>query len=100
MSCLTAWGPPQIGLPKKVQKRPLNKQYGFYPEKDLKSKNVKGKKVYILAKDVNTERKFKSKPKSWARKRPDITAPQIRQLKLNCFIVFYKMLILNKIFTP
>ena len=33
----------------------------FHTEKDLKSKNVRWKKVYILAKDVNTERKFKIK---------------------------------------
>ena len=30
----------------------------FHTEKYLKYKNVKGKKVYILAKDVNTERRF------------------------------------------
>ena len=33
----------------------------FHTEKDLKSKNASGKKVYILAKDVNTERKFEIK---------------------------------------
>ena len=31
----------------------------FHTEKDLKSKNVRGKKVYILARDVNTENKAK-----------------------------------------
>ena len=27
-------------------------------DKDLKSKNVRGKKVYILAKDIESKRKF------------------------------------------
>ena len=36
----------------------------FLTEKDLKSKNVKWKKVYVLAKDENTERKYKIKAKS------------------------------------
>ena len=34
----------------------------FHAEKDLKSKNDRGNKVYILAKDVSTERKFEIKP--------------------------------------
>ena len=35
----------------------------FRTEKDLKSKSIMGKKVYILAKDVSTERKFEIKAK-------------------------------------
>ena len=35
----------------------------FHTEKDLKSKNARGKKVYILAKGVNTEKKFEIKAK-------------------------------------
>ena len=34
----------------------------FQTEKDLKSKNAREKKVYILAKDVYTKRKFQIKP--------------------------------------
>ena len=30
----------------------------FHPDKDLNWNNVKGNKICILAKDVNTERKF------------------------------------------
>ena len=33
-------------------------------DKDLKSKNVRGKKVYILAKDIDTKRKFEIKAKT------------------------------------
>ena len=33
----------------------------FHTEKDLKSRNVMGKKVFILAKDVNTERNLELK---------------------------------------
>ena len=32
-------------------------------DKDLKSKNVRGKKVYILAKDIDSKRKFEIKAK-------------------------------------
>ena len=32
-------------------------------DKDLKSKNFKGKKVYILAKDIDSKRKFEIKAK-------------------------------------
>ena len=46
----------------------------FHAEKDLKSKNTGGKKVYILAKDVNTERKL-----------------EIKGSKSNCLNVFCKI---------
>ena len=39
-------------------------------DKDLKSKNVRGKKVYILAKDIDSKRKFEIKAKknsAWKR---------------------------------
>ena len=40
-------------------------------DKDLKSKNVRGKKVYILAKDIDSKRKFEIKAKKMlAWKRP------------------------------
>ena len=32
-------------------------------DKDLKSKNFRGKKVYILAKDIDSKRKFEIKAK-------------------------------------
>ena len=32
-------------------------------DKDLQSKNVRGKKVYILAKDIDLKKNLKSKPK-------------------------------------
>ena len=35
----------------------------FQTEKDLKSKNVREKKIYILAKEVDIERKFEIKAK-------------------------------------
>ena len=38
----------------------------FHTEKDLKSKNIRGKKVYFLAKDVHTERKSEIKAKKMA----------------------------------
>ena len=61
MSNLTAWELPEsIGWPKrKCKKRQnLTKLYGFHTEKDIKSKNARKKKVFILAKDVITERKI------------------------------------------
>ena len=40
----------------------------FHTEKDLKSKNVRDKKVYILAKDINIcRRKFFMRPKTGSR---------------------------------
>ena len=33
-------------------------------DKDLKSKNFKGKKVYILAKDIDSKRKLEIKAKT------------------------------------
>ena len=33
-------------------------------DKDLKSKNFRGKKSFILAKDINSKRNLKSKPKN------------------------------------
>ena len=38
--------------------------------KDLKSKNVMRKKVYVLAKDIDSKRKFEKAKKKSARKRP------------------------------
>ena len=35
----------------------------IFTDKDLKSKNVRGKKVYILAKDIDSKRKFEIKAK-------------------------------------
>ena len=35
----------------------------LHTDKDLKSKNVRGKKIYILAKDIDSERKFEIKAK-------------------------------------
>ena len=35
----------------------------LYTDRDLKSKNVKEKKVYILAKDIDSKRKFEIKAK-------------------------------------
>ena len=64
-SCLTAcrvleW----LGWPKKC------KSVKFCPnnttlrtDKDLKSKNARGKKVYILAKNIDSKRKFEIKAK-------------------------------------
>ena len=37
----------------------------LHTDKDLKSKNVRGKKVYILAKDIDQEENLKSKPKTF-----------------------------------
>ena len=49
--------------------------------KDFQSKNAMGKKVYILAKDINTERKQKK-----CRPEKDLFfgAPKFRELKSNC----------------
>ena len=35
----------------------------LHTDEDLNSKNVRGKKVYILAKDIDLKRNLKSKPK-------------------------------------
>ena len=40
----------------------------FHTEKDLKSNNARGKKVYILSKDDNTERKFEIKANKFYKK--------------------------------
>ena len=48
----------------------------FHTEEDFKSKKCLGEKVYILAKDVNTERKFEIKAKkNSAWKRPIFCTP-------------------------
>ena len=42
----------------------------LHTNKDLKSKNVMGKKVYILAKDIHSKRKFEIKAKKiWLEKK-------------------------------
>ena len=41
----------------------------FNTEKDLKSKSFRGKKVFILANDVNAERNFEIKAKKIAAKK-------------------------------
>ena len=67
----TTWRLPEVKkAKKKVQKHPnLTNSIAFYTEKDFKSKNVRGKKVYILAKDVNIERKLEIKAKKiWPEK--------------------------------
>ena len=46
---------------KSIQSWP--KSMAFHTKKDLKSKNIMGKKVYVLANDVHTERKFEIKAK-------------------------------------
>ena len=66
----------------------------FHTEKDLKSKNVRGKEVYILVRDVNTEN-LKSKPNKF---RPE-NGPLFGQLKSNCLDFFYKMFIYHNIIT-
>ena len=35
----------------------------LHPDKDLESKNVREKKVYMLAKDIDSKRKFEIKAK-------------------------------------
>ena len=46
---------------------PSNFTEGFlaHTDKDLKSKNFKGKKFYILAKDINSNTKFEIKAKKY-----------------------------------
>ena len=77
----------------------LPNNMAFHTEKDLKSKNVTGKKN-ILTKDVNTEGKFEIKTK---KNRPEkglfFGAPLFRQLKSNCLDCFKKCSSYNKIFT-
>ena len=51
-----------------MQKHPniliLPNNMAFHTEKDLKSKNVKKEKKYILAKDVNTEKNLNQSQKN------------------------------------
>ena len=67
----------------------------FYTDKDLKSKNSWGKKVYIFAKDVHSKRKFEIKAKETRHEKGlyfGCTLIQAVDVKLLLF--FYKMCIL------
>ena len=96
MSNLTAWELPEsIGWPKrKCKKRQnLTKLYGFHTEKDIKSKNARKKKVFILAKDVITERKFEIKAENKiGMKKACFCFTRIQAVEVN-FLEFYKMFI-------
>ena len=61
-------------------------------DKDLKSKNVSGKKIYILAKDIDSKRKFeiKAKKKS-AWKRPIFWVTLIQAVVSKTLRLFYKI---------
>ena len=67
MSWLTAWRVPEsLGWPtkcKNVKIWPNNMT--FRTDKDLKTKNFRGKKVCILAKDIDSKRKFEIKAKKF-----------------------------------
>ena len=82
MSNLTVWRLPEsLGWPKKMQKRRMVR---FLTKKDLKSKNVRGDKVYILAKDVITERKFEIKAKKvFCLKRHILCCTLIQAVEIN-----------------
>ena len=74
----------------------------FRPDKDLRWKKGLGKKVHILAKVTNIERKFEIKAKiNLAWKRPIFGYTLIQAIEAKLFGFFYtKCLSYNKIFTP
>ena len=56
MSCLTAWRLPEsLGWPKKYKIGPTNMAY--YTEKDLKPKDVRGKRFEIKAKQKSARKR-------------------------------------------
>ena len=61
-------------------------------DKDLKSKNVREKKVYILAKDIDLKRKFEIKAnKISAWKRPIFQVTLIQAVVSKTLRLFYKI---------
>ena len=63
----------------------------FHTEKDLKSQKDRGKKCYILAKDVNTEINFEIKV-NFGLKMPIYWCIQIQAGKVKLLGLFYKFL--------
>ena len=73
------------------------KSMAFRTEKNLKSKNSRGIKVFILAKDVNTKENFESKPnKCRLKKGLFFLHPNSGSWSQIAWILFYKMSILQQ----
>ena len=61
-------------------------------DKDLKSKNVRGKTIYILAKDMDSKENLKSKPKkNWLEKGLFFWVTLIQAVVSKTLRLFYKI---------
>ena len=94
ISCLTAWRVSKsLGLPKKCKNVKIwPNNMTLSTDNDLKSKNFRGKKVYILARNINSKRKFEMKAKQiLAWKRPIFWVTIIQAIVSKTLRIFYRI---------